>query len=68
LLDDTADVATRAVWMVTHGSIRTAEGCELPMEVDTICIHGDTPNAGAQARAVREALLAAGIEVAAPTP
>jgi UPF0271 protein len=38
------------------------------MEVDTICIHGDTPNAVAQARAVREALLAAGIEVAAPTP
>jgi UPF0271 protein len=66
LLEDAAAVAARAVWMVTHQAIPTADGRELPMVVDTICIHGDTPNAVAHARAVREALLAAGVRIGAP--
>jgi UPF0271 protein len=66
LLEDAGAVAARAVWMVTHQAICTVDGRELPMAVDTICIHGDTPNAVAHARAVREALLAAGVRIAAP--
>jgi UPF0271 protein len=66
LLEDAAAVAARAVWMVTHQAIPAADGRELPVDVDTICIHGDTPNAVAHARAVREALLAAGVRIEAP--
>jgi UPF0271 protein len=35
----------------------------LPVEADTLCIHGDSPGAVEMARAVREALESAGIEV-----
>ena len=50
----------------SHQAIPAADGRELPVDVDTICIHGDTPNAVAHARAVREALLAAGVRIEAP--
>ncbi len=38
----------------------------LTLAVDSLCLHGDSPNALAMARAVRDALAAAGIAVAAP--
>lgn len=54
-------VAERAVAMVRNSDIIAITGERLPVRVDTICIHSDTPAAGAIARAVREALEAAGI-------
>ena len=39
---------------------------EIPLRADTLCIHGDTPGAPGLARAVRAALEAAGVRVAAP--
>jgi UPF0271 protein len=42
------------------------DGTTLTLVVDTLCLHGDSPNALAMALAVREALAAAGIAVAAP--
>jgi UPF0271 protein len=54
--------------MVEHRAILTRSGSQLPCDVDTICIHGDTPGAPALAQAVREALTAAGVEVAALEP
>jgi UPF0271 protein len=36
------------------------------LAVDTLCVHGDSPNAVPMARAVRAALEAAGVTVAAP--
>ena len=37
----------------------------MPLEADTICVHGDTPGAAALAAAIRRALEAAGVVVAA---
>ena len=48
---------------VRDGTVRTRDGKILPLELDTLCIHGDTPGAVEIARAVREALLAAGVEL-----
>jgi UPF0271 protein len=42
------------------------DGTTLTLAVDTLCLHGDSPNALAMARAVRGVLDAAGIAVAAP--
>jgi UPF0271 protein len=64
VIEDLDQVRRRAVWMVEHRAILTRSGSQLPCEVDTICIHGDTPGAPALARAVREALAAAGVTVA----
>jgi UPF0271 protein len=58
-------VAARAVTMAA-GTVTTADGQVVPVRADTLCIHGDTPGAAALARAVREALGAAGITVGPP--
>ncbi len=55
--------AAQAVSIARDGRVRAHDGSTLDIRADTICIHGDTPGAAAIARAVREALEAAGIEV-----
>jgi 5-oxoprolinase (ATP-hydrolysing) subunit A len=37
----------------------------VPIQADTLCLHGDTPGAVAIARAVRAALEAAGVQIRA---
>ena len=58
-------VAARAVTMAA-GTVTTGDGQVVVVKADTLCIHGDTPGAAALARAVREALTAAGIAVRPP--
>jgi UPF0271 protein len=55
------EVAARAVRAVTEGVIDTIDGGTVPVQGVTVCIHGDGPNAPAVAKAVHEALTAAGI-------
>lgn len=68
VLGDPDEVAARVVQMVTTGSIPTVDGGSAPFAADSICVHGDSPGAVASARAVREALAAAGVEVMAFEP
>lgn len=63
VLHDPAEVAAHAVRMVTAGEIVAVDGTVVPVEVDSVCVHGDSPNAVAAARAVRTALEQAGVEV-----
>lgn len=63
---DAAVVVDRALRMVLDQAVRAVDGTEVPLEVETICVHGDTPGAAALAHRLREALSAAGIQVAAP--
>ncbi|MEM1342060.1 MAG: LamB/YcsF family protein, partial [Pseudomonadota bacterium] len=49
--------------MVKAGAIITEAGQKIPASIDTICLHGDTPEAVAIARSVRAALEAEGIEL-----
>jgi len=58
--------AAQALGLAEHGTATAADGTMLSLAVDTLCLHGDSPNALAMARAVRGALAGAGIEVAAP--
>jgi len=64
-LRDPKEMGERAVRLVREGKVRTIEGGELGLEVESICVHGDAPNAAEIARAIREALREAGIELAA---
>jgi 5-oxoprolinase (ATP-hydrolysing) subunit A len=51
------------IQLVREGTVRTNEGKLLKLDVDTLCIHGDTPHAADIARAVHEALKAANVEL-----
>ena len=65
VLIDEALVAARATTLARDRTIIAIDGAPLPVEVDTICVHGDTPGAAALARAIRTALANAGVEVRA---
>jgi len=54
----------RILEMVQEGSIITAGGKRIPASIDTICLHGDTAEAVAIARAVRENLVSGGVALA----
>jgi UPF0271 protein len=60
---DHAAAGARAVQMVRTGRVPTAAGASLAHAGQTICLHGDAPDAPARAQAVRAALQAAGIRV-----
>lgn len=63
VIHDPARAAARMVEMVQAGAIIAESGRHIPTRIDTICLHGDTPEAVAIARAVRAALEAAGVTV-----
>ncbi|PNY79530.1 LamB/YcsF family protein [Deinococcus koreensis] len=68
-IHDPREAARRAVMMVREGRIEALDGGHFGFEVDTLCIHGDNPNAVEIARAIRAALEEAGITVRAfPVP
>lgn len=56
--------ARRMVEMVKAGAIITASGQQIATPIDTICMHGDTAEAVAIAKATRAALERAGIKIA----
>jgi len=57
-------VAARAVRMAVDGEVVAVDGSVVPVAVESVCVHGDTPGAVALAQAVREALGSAGVEIA----
>lgn len=56
--------AERMVSMVREGAIIADSGARIPTRVDTICCHGDTPEALQISAAVRAGLEAAGVALA----
>jgi UPF0271 protein len=63
VIHDPAQAAERAVRMVTRGEVETPTGQVVPLRVDTLCIHGDTPGAASIAAQLRAKLEAAGVQV-----
>jgi UPF0271 protein len=60
-----AQAAAQAVSIAREGRVTATDGSPVGVVADTICIHGDSPDAVETARAVRAALGEAGIDVAA---
>jgi len=65
VLHDPEVVVARATRMATEGTVVTVDGQMLRLQADTICVHGDTPDAARLATAVRHGLEAAGIVIRA---
>ena len=64
VIHDAAQAAERMVQMVKAGAILTESGKSIRTRIDTICLHGDTPEAVGIARQTRAALEDAGVAVA----
>jgi 5-oxoprolinase (ATP-hydrolysing) subunit A len=64
VIGDPGTAAERVVRLVTEGRLVAADGTDIAVQADSVCVHGDSPGAVALARAVREALEAAGAQVA----
>ena len=64
VIHDPEVAAKRVVAMVKAGGIIAESGQVIPAAVDTICLHGDGATAVKIAKAVRQALLDEGIELA----
>ena len=60
VIKDPDEAAARVAAMVDEGAVTTVSGKRLPVQIDTVCVHGDSPGAVTTARAVRRALEAAG--------
>lgn len=52
--------------LVRQGTVTARTGENISLRADTLCLHGDRADAAAFALAVREALQADGVEIAAP--
>jgi UPF0271 protein len=63
LILDPQKAAAQAVQIACERKVTAIDGRELPLEADTLCLHGDNPNAEEIAWAVRHGLEDAGVEV-----
>lgn len=63
-LRDPTEMGERAVRLVRDGTVGSIDGGELQLQVESICVHGDAPNAPQIAGAIRAALRSAGFELA----
>ena len=66
MIEDNAASLAQVIRMVTEGYTLSYDDQRVPIQADTICLHGDTPGSVGLARAVRDALTAAGVQLAPP--
>src|ERR1700754_2310244 len=67
VLDDPAEIAERVASMVQSGRVVAVDGSTIPITVESVCVHGDSPAAVQIATAVRDRLTGDGVELAAFT-
>jgi UPF0271 protein len=66
LLNNPEDAAVRVLRMLREGKVRSVEGDDVGVRVETICVHGDTPGAVEFARQLRSQLESQGVRISAP--
>jgi UPF0271 protein len=62
VLNDIEGIVLQAIGLARDGCVQTIAG-ELRLEIDTICLHGDTPGAARLAHVLRDGLQQAGVPV-----
>ncbi|TAN05506.1 MAG: LamB/YcsF family protein [Rhodanobacteraceae bacterium] len=65
VLDDADAAAAQAVAIATGGTLVADDGSSIRVQADTLCIHGDRPNAATFAEHVHHALGRAGVRIVA---
>ena len=63
VLHDPDTVAERVLRMVSDGLVEAVDGSTVKLDVDSVCVHGDSPAAIEMARAVRDILGANDVEI-----
>ena len=63
LIRDPAQAAQQALRMVERATVIASDGSEVPVNAQTICIHGDTPGSVRIAAEVARTLRAAGVNI-----
>jgi UPF0271 protein len=63
VIDDAAQVLTRVAAIALERAVIAIDGTRVPITLDTICVHGDTPGAAGLAARIRATLTASGIDV-----
>jgi UPF0271 protein len=61
LITDEAVAVAQVMRMVQQGVVRATDGSDWPIRADTVCVHGDGPNAVAFAGRLRDELASTGI-------
>jgi UPF0271 protein len=64
LIEDQSAMLAQALSMVKYGSVMAQDGSLCRVHIDTLCLHGDAPQALQFARALRTQLRQEGIDVA----
>lgn len=64
VLHDVDEIVDRVISMVTTGRVAAVDGSTIPISVESVCVHGDSPGAVQIAAAVRERLVADGVTLA----
>lgn len=67
VLHDPERIAERVTSMVRHGQVTAIDGSTIAVTVESVCVHGDSPDAVRIAHAVRSRLEAEGATLAAFT-
>lgn len=65
VIADPAEVAARVLRMVREHEVVAIDGTVVPLNADSVCVHGDSPSAVAMARAVRARLESEGVAIRA---
>jgi UPF0271 protein len=63
MIQDEDAVVTQVLRMIREGKVRSTDGVDVSIKADTVCLHGDGPNAVAFAQRLNEELRKAGIEI-----
>lgn len=63
VIKDPQEVSERALRMAKEGKVIAVDGTPISLEVQTLCVHGDTPTAVELVKSIREALEADEVKV-----
>ncbi len=61
VLHDVDEIAERVISMVSSGRVDAVDGSTIPIAVESVCVHGDSPGAVQIATAVRQRLIDEGV-------
>jgi UPF0271 protein len=65
MIEDASASIRQVLRMITEGKIATVQGVDINVQADTLCLHGDQPDAVSFAKSIRLALAEAGVQVRA---
>ena len=66
MIEDPQQSVKQVLGMIEGGFVTSLSGKRVPVAADTLCLHGDQPNAVVFARKIRETFAQKGIQIEAP--